>query len=74
MTAFAHSAPVYEFESSRWTTVGVGLADRGRRLLGNIPPSPVLHGKLAPSGSAGYCLLFPDTVAVAISAACPRSS
>jgi hypothetical protein len=37
MTAFAHSAPVYEFESSRWTTVGVGLADRGRRLLGNIP-------------------------------------
>jgi hypothetical protein len=44
MTAFAHSAPVYEFESSRWTTVGVGLADRGRRLLGNIPPSPVLQG------------------------------
>ena len=26
-----------KFESGRRTTVGVGLADRGRRLLGNIP-------------------------------------
>src|ERR1700681_1225851 len=50
-------------------SLGVGLADRGRRLLGNIPPSPVLHGKLAPSGSASYCLLFPGMVGVAISAA-----
>jgi hypothetical protein len=31
--------------------------------LGGIPSLPVLHGKLATSGQAGYYLLFPGMVA-----------
>jgi hypothetical protein len=38
MTAFVNSAPVYEFESSRWTTVGVGLADRAGAVFWAISP------------------------------------
>jgi hypothetical protein len=41
MTGVAHSAPI--FELAGWTTVGVGIADRGRHLLGDIPLLPVLH-------------------------------
>jgi hypothetical protein len=37
MTAFAHCASIYQFESSRRTAVGVGLADRGRRLWATSP-------------------------------------
>jgi len=39
------------------------LPTRGRHILDDIPSLPVPHGKLAPSGSAGYCLLFPGMVA-----------
>jgi hypothetical protein len=39
--------------------VVVGVADRGRHHLGDIPLLPDLQGRLAPSGRAGYYWLLP---------------
>ena len=45
------------------TTIGVGLADRGRRILGDIPLIAGSACKAGPKRLGYYCLLFPDMVA-----------
>jgi hypothetical protein len=44
------------------TTIGVGLADRGRRILGDIPLIAGSACKAGPKRLGYYCLLFPGMV------------
>jgi hypothetical protein len=45
------------------TGIAFPICERAPSFLDDIPSCLVLHGRLAPSGSAGYCLLFRGMVA-----------